>query len=84
MFGPDGRPRIDRQMLTRKAEEIDRTIRKLSIVRDGLRKAAACQAPSHFECPTFRRHLSAASKINHRRGRRRQRPSEPAEGCTDE
>ena len=84
MFGPDGRPRIDRQMLTRKAEEIDRTIRKLSIVRDGLRKAAACQAPSHSDCPTFRRHLSAAAEINHRRGRRRQRSSETAEGCTDE
>src|SRR5512147_1516743 len=36
MFAPDGRPRIDRGMLTTKAEELDRTIRKLTAMRDGL------------------------------------------------
>ena len=61
MFTPDGRPRIDRQMLLTKAEELDRTIRKLSAMRAGLRHAAACPAPSHMECPTFRRLLRAAS-----------------------
>jgi DNA-binding transcriptional MerR regulator len=61
MFAPDGRPRIDRQMLAAKAEELDRTIRKLSAVRDDLRHAAACPAPSHMECPTFRRILRAAA-----------------------
>ena len=61
MFAPDGRPRIDRQMLAAKAEELDRTIRKLSAMRDGLRHAAACPAPSHMECPTFRRILRAAA-----------------------
>lgn len=61
MFGPDGRLRIDRQMLAAKAEELDRTIRKLTDMRDGLRHAAACRAPSHMECPTFRRILQAAA-----------------------
>ena len=61
MFAPDGRPRIDRQMLAAKAEELERTIRKLSAMRDGLRHAAACPAPSHMECPTFRRMLRAAA-----------------------
>jgi DNA-binding transcriptional MerR regulator len=61
MFAPDGRPRIDRQMLAAKAEELDRTIRKLTEMRDGLRHAAACRAPSHMECPTFRRILQAAA-----------------------
>jgi DNA-binding transcriptional MerR regulator len=60
MFTPDGKPRIDRQMLAAKAEELDKTIRKLSAVRDGLRHAAACRAPSHMECPTFRRIVRAA------------------------
>ncbi|SOE99994.1 DNA-binding transcriptional regulator, MerR family [Burkholderia sp. OK233] len=60
MFAPDGQPRIDRQMLVLKADELDRTIRKLSVMRDGLRHAAACPAPSHMECPTFRRILLAA------------------------
>jgi DNA-binding transcriptional MerR regulator len=61
MFAPDGRPRIDRQVLTAKADELEETIRKLSAMRDGLRHAAACRAPSHMECPTFRRLLRAAA-----------------------
>jgi DNA-binding transcriptional MerR regulator len=61
MFAPDGRLHIDRQMLTAKAEELDRTIRRLSVMRDGLRHAAACPAPSHMECPTFRRIVGAAA-----------------------
>ena len=62
MFAPDGRLSIDRQLLTSKADELDQTIRSLSVMRDGLRHAAACRAPSHMECPTFRRILRAAGK----------------------
>jgi DNA-binding transcriptional MerR regulator len=61
MFTPDGRPRIDRQMLIAKADELNRTIKQLSAMRDGLRHAAACSAPSHMECPTFRRIVKAAA-----------------------
>ena len=61
MFAPDGKPRIDRRMLAAKAEELDRTIRELIAMRDGLRHAAACRAPSHMECPTFRRLLQTAA-----------------------
>ncbi len=61
MFAPDGRPRLDRQMLAAKAKELDRTIRKLTEMRDGLRHASACRAPSHMERPTFRRILQAAA-----------------------
>lgn len=61
MFVDQGRPRIDRKMLAARAEELDRTIRKLSAIREGLRHAAACRAPSHMECPTFRRLLRAAA-----------------------
>ena len=61
MFAPDGRPEIDRQRLAGKAEELDRTIRRLTAVRDGLRHAARCPAPSHMECPTFRRLLGIAA-----------------------
>ena len=60
MFAPDGRPRIDRRMLAAKAEELGESIRKLSAMRKGLRHAADCPAPSHIECPTFRRLLSKA------------------------
>ena len=61
LFGRDGRPRIDRRMLEDKADELDRTIRRLSAMRKGLRHAAVCPAPSHMECPTFRRFLRAAA-----------------------
>jgi DNA-binding transcriptional MerR regulator len=61
MFAPDGRPRIDRRVLAAKAQELDGTIRKLSAMRDGLRHAAVCPAPSHMECPTFRRLLGGAA-----------------------
>lgn len=69
ILAPEGRPQIDRQLLAGKADELDRTIRKLSAMRDGLRHAAACRAPSHMECPTFRRLMSAAAS-----GARRKRP----------
>lgn len=61
MFAPDGRPRLDRQVLVAKADELDRTIRMLTAAREGLRHAAVCRAPSHMECPTFRRILKAAA-----------------------
>jgi len=61
MFSPDGEVRIARQMLTAKAEQLDRAIGELSAMRDRLRHAAACPAPSHMECPNFRRHLQSAA-----------------------
>ncbi len=61
MFAPDGRPKIDRKLLARKARELDATILKLGAMRDGLKHAAACPAPSHMECPTFRRLVGLAA-----------------------
>jgi hypothetical protein len=65
MFTPDGSPHINRQMLTAKADEFDRTIRRLTAMRDGLLHAAACSAPSHMECPKFQRILRAAAPGSH-------------------
>jgi DNA-binding transcriptional MerR regulator len=61
MFAPDGRVRIDRRMLAARADELDRTIRRLSALRNGLRHAADCPAPRHMECPKFRRLVRAAA-----------------------
>jgi len=61
VFDPRGMAVIDRDMLAAKADEIDTLIRRLSTMRDGLRHAAACPAPSHMECPTFRRIVKAAA-----------------------
>jgi DNA-binding transcriptional MerR regulator len=67
VFGPDGVPRIDRKMLSGKARELDESIRKLTALRDGLRHAAACSAPNHMECPTFRRLLGLATAVEKRK-----------------
>jgi DNA-binding transcriptional MerR regulator len=78
MFGREGRPRIDRRMLAAKAEELDRTIAKLGAMRDGLRHAAVCPAPSHLECPTFRRYLRAAAYGAARASKASRRKRRPA------
>ena len=59
MMSEEG-PRIERAALVSKADELDEKIRQLTIMRDGLRHAANCRAPSHMECPHFRRILRAA------------------------
>lgn len=60
MFSPDGKPHIDRQLLRDKADEIDALIKRLRAMSHGLRHAAECPAPSHAECPTFRKLVRAA------------------------
>lgn len=61
MFTAGGEARIDRALLAAKADELDRTIKRLKAMSDGLRHAAACPAPSHAECPSFQRLLKAAA-----------------------
>ncbi|WP_432723304.1 helix-turn-helix domain-containing protein [Jeongeupia wiesaeckerbachi] len=60
MFDADGQPQIDRQQLLAKADELDRTLRQLSALRDGLRHAAHCPAPNHLACPSFQNLLQQA------------------------
>lgn len=61
MLGAKGNPEIDRALLASKADELDKTIQKLIAMRDGLKHAAVCSAPSHMECPKFRRLLGLAA-----------------------
>ncbi|WP_341919856.1 helix-turn-helix domain-containing protein [Polaromonas sp. YR568] len=61
MFSPDGQASIDRKSLSAKADELDKTIKRLKAMRNGLRHAAVCPAPSHAECPTFQRLLRSAA-----------------------
>ena len=66
MFTANGISNIDRKNLSSKADELDRTIKQLSAVRNGLRHAAKCQASSHLECATFQHLLRIASKAQSR------------------
>jgi DNA-binding transcriptional LysR family regulator len=56
-----GAPRIDRAMLSAKADEIDRMVKRLRAMSEGLRHAAACPARSHAQCPSFQKLLEAAA-----------------------
>ncbi|APE02425.1 MerR family transcriptional regulator [Alteromonas mediterranea] len=60
ILGNEAKPEINRELLLRKANELDRTIKKLTAMRDGLKHAAACTASSHLECPRFRRLMNLA------------------------
>ncbi|MBB3461498.1 helix-turn-helix domain-containing protein [Rhizobium sp. BK377] len=62
MFGKTGAPELPRAVLHQKADEIDRQIRELTALSDTLRHVAECSAPSHMECPTFRRLVEVAGK----------------------
>jgi DNA-binding transcriptional MerR regulator len=60
MLTPEGLPRMDRARLDAKADELDRTIQRLTAMREGLRHAARCPAARPMECPTFRRAVRLA------------------------
>jgi DNA-binding transcriptional MerR regulator len=62
MFGANGVPELPRELIRTQADAIDRQIRELSALRDTLRHVADCPAPSHLECPTFRRLVEVAGK----------------------
>ncbi|PTM42401.1 helix-turn-helix domain-containing protein [Bosea sp. 124] len=62
MFGKNGAPDLPRMLLHEKADLLDRQIGELTALRDTLRHVADCPAPTHMECPTFRRLLEAAGQ----------------------
>lgn len=61
MFTAEHAPQIDRDLLQAKADQVDAVIRRLTAMREGLRHAARCPAPSHLACPSFQRLLKAAA-----------------------
>lgn len=66
IFVGNARPAIDRERLRDKADELDRSIRRLSAIRDSLRHAAECPAPDHLACPKFQRLMNVAIRTSSR------------------
>ncbi len=60
--GSSGKRKLRRDMLQNKADELDKKIKELTAMREGLRHAADCPAPNHFECPKFLRLLKVAKR----------------------
>ena len=73
MFAADGVPSLDRSTLSAKADELDKSIKRLTAMRDALRHAAACPEPNHMECPKFQRILEVIGKRISRRPGKRQK-----------
>jgi len=69
MLSPAGAPKVDRKVLSAKADEIDATIKRLRAMSEGLRHAAECPAANHAQCLTFQRLLkvAAAGRLRQRR-----------------
>ena len=65
MFTKDG-PKINRDLLIKKAEELDKKIKDMTTMRKGLLHAAACPEPNQMQCPKFLRLLKIAGRNRHR------------------
>ncbi len=68
-----GGTEIDREQLLLKADELDKNIKQLTTMRNGLRHAAECEAPSHLECPKFQRVMKLANKAQLKERRKPQK-----------
>lgn len=66
MLNAGTQPTIDRTQLQAKADELDRSIKHLSAIRDGLRHAASCPAENHLQCPKFQQLMSLAARTTAR------------------
>lgn len=73
MFGNGGRLDLPRRAFHQRADELDHQIRELTVLSNTIRHVADCPAPSHLECPTFRRLLNVAGKRGGRQGASRGR-----------
>ncbi|MEQ8479207.1 MAG: helix-turn-helix domain-containing protein [Hoeflea sp.] len=62
MFGKTGEPELSRPDLHARADRLEHQIRELTVLKNAIRHVAECPAPSHMECPTFRRLISLAGK----------------------
>jgi DNA-binding transcriptional MerR regulator len=78
MYRAGGALKLPRSRLRQKADDLDRQLRELTRLRDTLRHVADCRAPSHMECPTFRRLVDAAGKRNVRA--KKKAPRKPRRG----
>jgi DNA-binding transcriptional MerR regulator len=75
MFASGEGARFDKEVFANKADDLDRTVSQLIALRDGLRHASVCPAPSPMECPTFRRLLKVAVLRGIKPGEGRRRPA---------
>lgn len=62
MFSKEGKLKVDRKLLLRKAHELQKSIKILAAIKNTLEHVAHCSAPDHLECPKFLKLLRLAGK----------------------
>ena len=60
MLPADGGVQVRRDMLLAKSDLVEKSIKQLKAVRDGLRHAANCPEENHLDCPRFQQLMHAA------------------------
>jgi DNA-binding transcriptional MerR regulator len=79
MFTRSGQPDLPRPELHARADALEVQIRNLTTLRNALRHVADCPAPSHLQCPTFRRLMRLAGRAGRKPAQSRPSPSTPQE-----
>lgn len=54
---------IDRDMLQNKVDELDHTIKKLSLVKDTMQHVVTCPSEDHLACPSFQQLLKVVERF---------------------
>lgn len=62
IVGQGGKLELPREQLRARADDLQRQMAKLRVLRDTLRHVADCKAPNHLECPTFRKLMKQAAR----------------------
>ncbi|WP_299579309.1 helix-turn-helix domain-containing protein [uncultured Microbulbifer sp.] len=70
LFTYSGKPNIDREQLLDKADALDKNIRRLEAMRDGLRHVANCPEENQLECANFQNLIKKAMKLQHKEERK--------------
>lgn len=62
MFATESRFKVDRKLLSIKADDLDKRIRRLKAVKDTLEHVVECKVPNQLDCPKFQRLLKLAGR----------------------
>lgn len=62
MFTPSGKPTINREQLLEKADLLERKVKQLEAMRDGLRHVAKCPKDNQLECSKFQGLIAKAAR----------------------
>ncbi len=63
MFNTEGQVAINRVQLNLRSQEIDRTIRRLQLISQGLKHVARCTKQDHTQCEEFKKIVTRGLRL---------------------